>query len=99
MVLNHLLDLRLDLRSDLALGDLLEEGTVGSSQVRTELTLPASDLVDGDGVKLRKRGVSAVNNCPKRMRTYETVDAGVDDGDLDLHRQGLVLTLLCKGHE
>ena len=26
--------------------------------------------------------------------TYETVDTGVDDGDLDLHREGLVLALL-----
>lgn len=26
--------------------------------------------------------------------TYETVDTGVDDGDLDLHGQGLVLALL-----
>ena len=27
--------------------------------------------------------------------TYQTVDTGVDDGDLDLHGQGLVLALLC----
>ena len=26
--------------------------------------------------------------------TYQTVDTGVDDGDLDLGREGLVLTLL-----
>ena len=52
MVLNHLLDLRLDLRSDVALGDLLEESALSRGQVSTELTLPASDLVDGDGVEL-----------------------------------------------
>ena len=27
-------------------------------------------------------------------KTYETVDTGVDNGDLDLHGQGLILTLL-----
>lgn len=27
--------------------------------------------------------------------TYKTVDTGIDDGDLDLHGQGLVLALLC----
>ena len=52
MVLNHLLDLRLDLRSDVALRDLLEESALSRGQVSTELTLPASDLVDGDGVEL-----------------------------------------------
>ena len=52
MVLNHLLDLALDLGGDRTLGDLLEEGTLGRSQVSTELSLPASDLVDGDGVEL-----------------------------------------------
>ena len=30
----------------------------------------------------------------ERGKTYETVDTGIDNGDLDLHRQGLVLTLL-----
>ena len=29
--------------------------------------------------------------------TYKTVDTSVDDGDLDLHRKGLVLALLWKG--
>lgn len=28
--------------------------------------------------------------------THETVDTGVDNGDLNLHGQGLVLTLLCR---
>ncbi len=52
MVLDHLLDLGLDLRSDLALGYLLEERALGSSKVSAELRLPAGDLVDWDRVKL-----------------------------------------------
>ena len=52
MVLNHLLDLALDLGGDRTLGDFLEEGTLGRSQVSTELSLPLGDLVDGDGVEL-----------------------------------------------
>ena len=58
MVLNHLLDLRLNLGGDLALRDLLEKGALSGSEVSTELTLPASDLVDGDGVELNN-GVRA----------------------------------------
>ena len=54
MVLNHLLDLRLDLGGNLALRDLLEERTLGGGEVSAELTLPASDLVDGDRVELRQ---------------------------------------------
>ena len=53
MVLYDLLDLRLDLGGDLALGDFLEETAVGGGEVRTELAFPASDLVDGDGVELQ----------------------------------------------
>ena len=52
MVLDDLLDLGLDLGRDRTLGDLLEETAVGGREVSTELTLPASDLVDGDGVEL-----------------------------------------------
>ena len=58
MVLNHLLDLRLDLGGDGTLGDLLQQSTLGGGEVSTELTLPARDLVDGDRVEL-DRGVSA----------------------------------------
>lgn len=52
MILNHLLDLRLNIRGDGTLGDLGEERALGGSEVGTELGLPAGDLVDGDGVKL-----------------------------------------------
>lgn len=60
MVFNDLLDLRLDLGGDLTLGDLLEERAVGGGEVRTELTFPAGDLVDGDGVELY--GAALVRN-------------------------------------
>lgn len=53
MVLDDLLDLRLNLRGDLALGDLLEESALSGGEVRTELGFPAGDLVDGDGVELQ----------------------------------------------
>ena len=99
MVLNHLLDLRLDLRGDGALRDLLEERTLGGGEVSTELTLPARDLVDGDRVKLEGELVRIPTCAFRTERAYKTVDTGVDDGDLDLHSQGLVLTLLCNGHE
>ena len=32
-------------------------------------------------------------------RVEQTVDTGVDDGDLDLHGEGLVLALLCRNRE
>ena len=50
MVLNHLLDLRLNLGGNGTLGDLLEKSTVSGREVSTELALPAGDLVNGDGV-------------------------------------------------
>ena len=54
MVLDDLLDLGLGLGGDGALGDLLQELTLGGGQVSTELLLPAGDLVNGDGVELRE---------------------------------------------
>lgn len=54
MVLNHLLDLGLNLRRDLASRDLLQERSLCRGQVRAELSLPAGNLVDGDGVKLKR---------------------------------------------
>ena len=77
MLLDDLLDLALELRGDVASGDLLKELALGGGEVSTELGLPLGDLVDGNGVE-------------------ETIDTGVDDGDLDLHGHGLVLALLCK---
>ena len=53
MVLDNLLDLRLNLRGNLALGDLLEESALSRGEVSTELAFPAGDLVDGDGVELQ----------------------------------------------
>ena len=52
MVLDNLLDLRLNLRGNLALGNLLEESALSRGEVSTELAFPAGDLVDGDGVEL-----------------------------------------------
>ena len=52
MVLDNLLDLRLNFRGNLALGDLLEESALSRGEVSTELAFPAGDLVDGDGVEL-----------------------------------------------
>lgn len=54
MVLNDLLDLGLDLGGDVADRDLGEELAVSRGQVSTELSLPLDDLVDGDGVELRR---------------------------------------------
>ena len=75
VLLDDLLDLALELRGDVALGELGQERAVGGSEVLTELSLPLGDLVDGDGVE-------------------ETVDTGVDNGDLDFGGKRLVLTLL-----
>lgn len=58
MVLDDLLDLGLDLGRNRTLGDLLEETAVRGREVTAELSLPASDLVDGDGVEL-SNGVRA----------------------------------------
>ena len=52
MLLDDLLDLRLNLGGDVALGDLLEESALSRGEVSTELAFPAGDLVDGDGVEL-----------------------------------------------
>ena len=52
MVLDNLLDLALNFWCDLSRRDLGEERTLGGSEVLTEFALPASDLVDGDGVQL-----------------------------------------------
>ena len=95
MVLDDLLDLALNFWCDLARRDLGEERSLGGSERLTELGLPAGDLVDGDGVQLdvvMRRQYHRRN----KVDTYETVDTSVDDGDLDLHGHGLVLTLLCK---
>ena len=77
VVLNDLLDLRLNVARNVARRDRLEELSLLAREVLTEVGLPLGDLVDGD-------------------RVEETVDTGVDDGDLNLHGQGLVLTLLCN---
>ena len=100
MLLDDLLDLRLNLGGDVALGDLLEQSTLGSGEVSTELTLPARDLVDGDRVKLGEAELARVRvGAGKAEETYKTVDTCVDDGDLDLHGEGLVLALLCNGRQ
>lgn len=53
MVLDDLLDLRLELGGDVAGGNLLEERALCRRQVLAELSFPLGDLVDGDGVKLK----------------------------------------------
>ena len=57
VLLDDLLDLALELRGDVALGDFGQKGTLSGREVLTELSLPLGDLVDGDGVELRD-GVS-----------------------------------------
>lgn len=52
MVLDGLLDLLFELRRDRAGRDLLQQTLLRAGQVRAELELPASNLVDGDRVKL-----------------------------------------------
>ena len=68
MVLDNLLDLRLNLRGNLALGDLLEESALSRGEVSTELAFPAGDLVDGDGVELE-----AVMALVRRKREDENL--------------------------
>ena len=53
MLLNHLLDLALNLGGDLALGNLLEESALSGGEMCTELGFPAGDLVNRDGVELQ----------------------------------------------
>ena len=53
MILDNLLDFTLNLGGDITLRDLLQQSRLCRGQVRTELTLPFCDLVDGDGIKLR----------------------------------------------
>ena len=50
MVLDDLLNLRLNLGGDLALGNLLEESALSGGEMCTELGFPAGDLVNRDGV-------------------------------------------------
>ena len=58
----------------------------------TELSFPFCDLVDGDGIEL---WAGLEGQEVEEQATYKTVDTGIDDGDLELHGQGLVLALLC----
>jgi len=53
VVFNNLLDLSLKFRCYAAGLNLLEEFTLGS-KVGTEFSFPLGDLVDGDGVKLKR---------------------------------------------
>ena len=92
VVLDNLLDFTLNLGGDITLRDLLQQSSLCRGQVRTELSLPFCDLVDGNGVKLCDDSESRTKQ--RQYATYETVDTGVDDGHLNLHRQGLVLALL-----
>ncbi len=55
MVLDDLLDLLLDLGSDLSCGNLFEEWALSGSQVLTELSLPAGDLVNRYAVELYEK--------------------------------------------
>lgn len=52
MVLDNLLDLRLEFGRNRAGGDLRQERALCRGQVLTELSFPLGDLVDGDGVEL-----------------------------------------------
>ena len=97
MLLNNLLNLGLNVARDVARRDRLEQLSLLARKMLTEVRLPLGDLVDGDGVELEEGLYVRQNSWNNRERsTYETVDTSVDDGDLDLHRQWLVLTLLCR---
>ena len=52
MLLNYLLDLFLNIASDVAGRDGLEQLRLLAGEVLTEVGLPLGDLVDGDGVEL-----------------------------------------------
>jgi hypothetical protein len=54
VILNNLLNLVLQFRSDVATGDLLKESRLAGGQVRAELLLPDSDLVNGDRIQLNR---------------------------------------------
>lgn len=51
VLLDDLLNLALNLRSDVAGSDLSEKTSLSRSQVSAELSLPRGDLVNGDGVE------------------------------------------------
>ena len=52
VLLDNLLNLPLDVASDIAGGDDLEECGLLGGEVLTELALPLGDLLNGDGVEL-----------------------------------------------
>ena len=52
-------------------------------------------LSTGTGSSCKDNVSRLDGNSPRYNSTYKTVDTSVDDGDLDLHRQRLVLPLLC----
>ena len=68
VVLDDLLDLRLELGCDRAGGDLLEERSLRRGQVLAELSLPLGDLVDGDGVELGRgrRSIGYIRQTAER---------------------------------
>lgn len=92
MLLDNTLDLLLGLGGNSALGDLGKEGLLRAGEMLTELAFPADDLLNGNGIELDTIGK---NNgvVLEKTSTYETVDTGVDNGDLDLSGERLVLAL------
>lgn len=100
MVLDDLLDALLHLICDLPALNLLEQLLLARRQMRAELRFPARDLVDRDRVKLwlvNHACQFAVRDDSVRNResTHKTVNAGIDDGDLNFGSHGLILALLC----
>lgn len=92
MIFNDLLNLRLNFRRDVTSRNLFKQRALCRRQMLTELTLPFSDLVNGDGIQLRRMSVGG--SAGHKQGTYKTVDTSVDDRNLNLHGKRLVLTLL-----
>jgi hypothetical protein len=90
------LDLLLNVFHDVAQADLLEELALRAPEVRPEFGLPAHDMVNGNWVELRARGSAWWSMVKEKRGTYETVDTGIEDRNLDLGAQWLVLSLLCS---
>jgi hypothetical protein len=64
-------------------------------QVRTEFGLPARDLIDRNGVQLKRNEISIIFPILYIVEeTHKSVNTGVDDRHLNLSREGLILALL-----
>ena len=92
VIFNDLLNACLHFRRNVTSRNLLKQRALSRRQVFTEFGLPLSDLVYWDRVQLQPVSVGRSAGCENS--TYKAVNASVDDRNLDLHRKGLILTLL-----